>query len=70
MSWKECDPVSERLEFVKLASCESANKSELCHTLILGLSDRPSCDWQRHPFGPTRGFTRHKALAKPAVQDL
>lgn len=30
MSWKECNIVSERLEFVKLASVEGANKSALC----------------------------------------
>ena len=29
MGWKECDSVSERLEFVKLASQEGSNKSEL-----------------------------------------
>jgi len=43
MSWKECDPVSERLEFVKLASCESANKSELCRRF--GVSRKTGAKW-------------------------
>jgi len=30
MAWKESDSMSERLEFVKLASCEGANISLLC----------------------------------------
>lgn len=35
MSWKECDPVSERLEFVKLASVEGCNFTSLCKRFLI-----------------------------------
>lgn len=41
--WKECDPVSERLEFVKLASVEGANKAELCRRF--GVSRKTGNKW-------------------------
>lgn len=43
MSWKECDVVSERLEFVTLASREGANKSELCRRF--GVSRKTGDKW-------------------------
>lgn len=43
MGWKECDSVSERLEFVKLASQEGSNKSELCRRF--GVSRKTGDKW-------------------------
>lgn len=43
MCWKECDPVSERLEFVKLASVEGANKADLCRRF--GVSRKTGNKW-------------------------
>ena len=43
MSWKECNAVSERLEFVNLASKEGANKSALCRRF--GISRKTGDKW-------------------------
>ena len=45
MSWKECDRVSERLEFVKLAAVEGANIAALCRRF--GVSRKTGYKWLR-----------------------
>ena len=45
MGWKECDRVSERLEFVRLASSDGANVSELCRRF--GISRKTGYKWLR-----------------------
>ena len=43
MSWKESDRVSERLEFVRLASMDGANISLLCKRF--GVSRKTGYKW-------------------------
>ena len=43
MAWKESDRVSERLDFVKLASVEGANISEICRRF--GVSRKTGYKW-------------------------
>lgn len=57
MSWKESDRVSERLEFVSLASLEGANISALCERF--GVSRKTGYKW----------LNRWKLKGKPGLQD-
>jgi transposase InsO family protein len=43
MPWKECSTVSQRLEFVRLASMEGANRAELCRRF--GISRKTGYKW-------------------------
>ncbi len=45
MGWKECDPMSERLEFVKLAIADDCNFSLLCRRF--GVSRKTGYKWLR-----------------------
>ena len=45
MAWKESDSMSERLEFVKLASVEGANISQICDRF--GVSRKTGYKWLR-----------------------
>lgn len=45
MGWKECDCVSERREFVRLASVEGVNFSELCRRF--GVSRKTGYKWRK-----------------------
>ena len=62
MCWKESDRVSLRSEFVRLASAEGANRSELCSRF--GISRRTGYKWlKRYDQSGVDGL--HEVSRKP-----